>query len=92
MTMGANLPIAILPGIVITELRRVFELLLRNGRAESAKRLVVSQGAPWDGIVAVAETQEAPKAHRLLNSIMKRMFLNALPHHCGMQGHASPAQ
>src|SRR5262249_50844517 len=62
MTMGANFPIAILPGIV-TELGRVFELFLRNIGAESAKRLVVSQGAPWDGIVAVAETQEAPKAH-----------------------------
>src|SRR5439155_17951950 len=45
MTMGSNFPIAVLPGIV-TELGRVFELLLRNIRAESAKRLVVSQDAP----------------------------------------------
>jgi hypothetical protein len=36
MTMGTN-PIAILPGVV-AELGRVFKLLLRNSRAESAKR------------------------------------------------------
>jgi hypothetical protein len=42
MTMGANLPIAILPGVV-AQLGRVFELLLRNTRAESAKRLVDSR-------------------------------------------------
>jgi hypothetical protein len=62
MTMGTNLPIAILPGVV-AELGRVFELLLRNSRAESAKRLVVSQGAPGNRIVAVAKTHETAKAH-----------------------------
>src|SRR5262249_48818049 len=62
MTMGANFPIAILPGIV-TELGRVFELLLRNSRAESTERLIVSQGAPGNRIVAVTETHEAAKAH-----------------------------
>jgi hypothetical protein len=62
MTMGTNLPIAILPG-VIAKLGRVFELLLRNSRAESAKRLVVSQGTPGNRIVAVAETHETAKAH-----------------------------
>jgi hypothetical protein len=46
--MGLNLPIPILPGIV-TELGRVFELLLRNVGAESAQRLVVSQGAQGMG-------------------------------------------
>jgi hypothetical protein len=58
MTMGANLPIAILPGVV-AELWRVFKLLLRNSRAESAKRLVVSQGAPGMAV----KTHEAAKAH-----------------------------
>jgi hypothetical protein len=42
MTMGPDLPIAILPGIV-TELGRVFELLLRNIGPEAPKRLIVSQ-------------------------------------------------
>jgi hypothetical protein len=62
MAMGANFPIAILPRIV-TELGRVFELLLRNIRAESAKRLIVTQGAPGNRIVAVTETHEAAEAH-----------------------------
>ena len=46
MTMGANLPIAIPPGVV-TELGRVFELLLRNIGAKSAKRLIVCP-REWD--------------------------------------------
>jgi hypothetical protein len=54
VTVCPSFPIAILPGVV-AELGRVFELLLRNSRAESAKRFVVSQGAPRNGIVAVAE-------------------------------------
>jgi hypothetical protein len=54
MTVRANFPIPILPGIV-TELGRVFELLLRDIGAKSAERLVVTQGAPRDGIVTVAE-------------------------------------
>jgi hypothetical protein len=62
MTMGPNFPIAILPEIV-AELRRVLELLLRNISAEPAKRLVVSERAPGNGIMAVAETHEAAKAH-----------------------------
>jgi hypothetical protein len=75
MTMGANLPIAILPGIV-TELGRVFELLLRNIRAESAQRLVVSQGAPGNGIVAVAETHEAAKAHDGVSHASRQLVNN----------------
>jgi hypothetical protein len=48
MTMGPNFPIPILPGIV-GELGRVFELLLRNIGAESAKRLVVRERPrEWD--------------------------------------------
>src|SRR5438093_10270070 len=62
VAVGANLLIAILPGIV-AELGRVFELLLRNIGAEAAERLVVSESGPGNRIVAVAETQEAAKAH-----------------------------
>lgn len=62
MPMGPSFPVAILPG-VIAEFGRVFELLLRNIGAEAAERLVVSEAAPRDRVVAVAEAQEAAEAH-----------------------------
>jgi hypothetical protein len=75
--MGANFPIAILPGIV-AELGRVFELFFRNIGAKSAERLIVTQRTPRDGIVAVAETHEPAKAHDGIGHASRQLVDNEM--------------
>src|SRR5688572_28248375 len=62
MTMRTGRPVPVFPGVV-TEVRCVSELLLCNVRTESTKRPVIGQSTPRDGIVAVTEAHESPKAH-----------------------------
>jgi hypothetical protein len=62
MLVGACFPFAVLPRVV-AELRRVFQLLLRDFGAEPSERGVVSESAPRDWIMAVAQSQKSSEVH-----------------------------
>ena len=62
MLVPLHFPVSIGPRI-ITELRSIFQHLLSDVRAETAKRRIVVQCTPRDRIVIVAEAHEPTEAH-----------------------------
>ena len=62
MLVPLHLPIPIRPRIV-AELRRIFQHLLSNVRAETAKRRVVVQCTPRDRVMIVVEPHKPTETH-----------------------------